>query len=170
MDARNKVSGIGRLSLPMEICGENPDQLAFYVSDIEKAVAAYTGIGLSCWYRDRVCAVDLIRQQEFVVDLAFNYDFLPGIEFEIISIVEGETVQIPYAGGCGNRDQTGLSHIGFHVEDISAASGRFEDSGFSLMSRVETISHSGTDRLYRYDFMDTREAFGFITKLIMRRV
>lgn len=160
MDDRIEVSKKSRKNLPLCICGELVDQIALYVADIDLALIAYERTGIKIWFRDFVRAKDTITGVNFGVKLAFNYEILP-VEFELIQIVEGKTVQIP-DGGLG-----GLSHYGFHVYDMDKSVDKFESYGYRLMSSVLTLSHTGTVKRYRYVFFDTRKDYGFITKLIV---
>lgn len=147
------------------------DQMALFVPDIKKAITAYERNGHPFEVLDTVRAnnsfVDnfilnnkLMPGIEFVVDLAFNYTILP-IEFELISLKSGMTAQLI------DKEGVGLSHFGFHVEILNKAIDDFESMGFHLLSIINTLSHSASNRLYKYAFVDTR-SLGFISKLIMR--
>lgn len=168
MDDRIAVSG-RRQKLPLSVCGADVDQVSIYVPSLASAIQAYKSIGIGDWFLDHVEAVDILSDERFEVHLAFNYQILPA-EFELIQIVKGSTIQFPCPGEISNsKNISGLSHFGFHVEDIQKAVDEFTKSGYKLMSWVQTVSHTGTDKKYEYVFLDTRVEFGFVSKLIARR-
>jgi hypothetical protein len=100
---------------------------------------------------------------QFTVALAFNYTMFP-CEFELIQVLQGRTVQIP---SYVSPEEPGLSHYGFHVDDLDKAINTFELCGYFLMTHVRTVEHQGCPYTYEYVFMDTRQ-LGFISKLIYR--
>jgi len=155
--------GKKREVLNLKICGYSVDQVAFFTDNIEHSVGEYRKSGHDSWVVDTVIALSLMTKKKFAVELAFNYTFLP-CEFELISILRGKTVQIPSDTGVKH----GLSHVGFHVDDIHEAKSKFLGQGYHLLDDIATLSHSGTSNRYRYSFFDTRKDFGFVSKLIRR--
>lgn len=153
----------GRPVLPINIAGYNVDQVSLYVKDIEASIQAYKRLGYGEWGLDTVHALDLLKHESFAVRLAFNYQIL-SVEFELIQILEGATVQIP----AGNLAISGLSHFGFHVESIEEVTKQFNFLGFNTLSIIKTERHTGTSSFYNYNFIDTR-VLGFISKLIQKR-
>lgn len=168
-----------RPSINLSVCGYRADQIALFTPNSNATMVHYQNLGYTNWVVDQVTAVSRIPKaggwrldddmvmKAFVVQLCFNYEILP-VEFELISVAEGETVQIPsYLGDI----HCGLSHIGFHVDSgtLQEAMEAFLKEGYPLLSLVSTYEHTGCDRLYDYAFMDTRPHFGFISKLIYRR-
>lgn len=154
----------GNPSLSMEVCGYRVDQMALYVPDLDEAIRAYSRAGHPQWIVDTVVAKDKSGEDkalQFTVNLGFNYTMFP-CEFELLELVEGETVQLPLVG----RDW-GMSHFGFHVDDMDVGIAQFEEGGFELMAHVQTVSHSKCPYLYEYVYMDTSD-LGFIAKLIKR--
>lgn len=150
-----------RPSLNLAIAGYHVDQISLYVPRMSRSLNHYRRLGHNEWVNDVVKAYDITNDSHFKVNLAFNYTMFP-VEFELIQVIEGDTVQIPIG-----EPSVGLSHYGFHVGDIGRAAGRFEELGYGAMATISTIEHSQCPYLYRYTFMDTRE-LGFISKLIER--
>ena len=153
-----------RPSLNLAIAGYHVDQISLYTTRMSKALSHYRRLGHNEWVNDIVKAYDITNDKHFMVNLAFNYTMFP-VEFELIQIIEGETVQIP-KHPIGIQCQ-GLSHYGFHVSCVGRAAGKFEELGYGAMATISTIEHSQCPYLYRYTFMDTRD-LGFISKLIER--
>jgi hypothetical protein len=158
-----------RKTLPFEFFSMKLDQIALYTESTEDAVKAYQEIGYDNWVIDKVEAVDRMTNWRFKVDLAFNYEIYP-CEFELISVRMGSTVQIPAKSHIDliQNFYCGMSHYGFHVDDLPEKTAELVASGFNLLADVETVGHAGTSNLYRYAFLDTSK-FGFISKLISRK-
>ena len=156
--------------LPANICGYRPDQIAFFVPDALVAKRYWENQGHDKWIVDTVTAQAIDpntnKVTEFKVQLCFNYNIMP-CEFELISVLEGTTVQIPFGplSTFSGHLKSGLSHIGFHVENIEQAIADFSD--FPVLSRIRTLHHSGCNHIYDYVFVNT-QVLGFITKLIRR--
>lgn len=159
-----------RPSLDLAVAGYHVDQISLYVLDIDKTREEYATLGHDKWVIDTVKAqVKMIGSHtghtkegnEFTVALAFNYTIFP-CEFELIQVLEGRTIQIPAFYG-----QPGLSHYGYHVNNIDRAIKAFERCGYPLMTHVHTLSHEGCPHTYEYAFMNTQQ-LGFISKLIWR--
>lgn len=160
-----------RPHLPLEVCGHKVDQVALFTDDMDTTISEYKKLGFDKWIFDEVYTIQqtglsLASRSNFCVQLAFNYDILPGgVEFEILELIEGDTVQLP-------RDweqmKSGLSHYGFHVDDIDDAIAKFAHNGYRLMATIDTTWHSNAPNKYRYAYMDTRK-LGFISKLIIKR-
>lgn len=173
-----------RPSLGLAVAGYHVDQISLYVADINKTREEYSTLGHDKWVVDVVRAqvkgaavaqsstiedlltrmsLDIDGGYEFTVALAFNYTILP-CEFELIQVLQGSTVQIPENV---LPDQPGLSHYGYHVDNIEEAIKAFERCGYHMMTHVRTLSHEGCPYTYEYAFIDTR-SLGFISKLIWR--
>jgi hypothetical protein len=128
------------------------------------------------WVLDRVHAVNIYLHPDyscaavgtgFEVQLAFNYDLIPGRELELIQLLSGETVQLRG----DESDNEGLSHLGYHIPDADDL--RRECEWWSVLKRTVvqvsvTTDHSGTSKRYMYAFIDTREQIGAYTKVISR--
>lgn len=156
-----------RPTMNIEICGYKVDQIAIAVADMESTLQGYKSEGYSNWITDTVKAKDNIYEDEFVVKLAFNYEMMP-VEFELICLEKGKTVQLPWNIHEERYNYGILSHYGFHVNDFERVIEDFKCGGYETLSIVETLHHSGCDHTYNYAFMDTRK-LGFISKLITRK-
>jgi hypothetical protein len=158
-----------RPTLGLSLFGMDCDQLAFFVQDSAGAVEQYKSMGYKEWITDEVLAMIRLgnspkrfdRMETFKVRLNFNYQIMP-CEFEILELLEGDTPQLP------KGVMSGLSHLGFHVEDIPKAVVELEERGYELMAYIETLSHSSAPNRYCYAYVDTR-TLGFVTKLIKKR-
>lgn len=160
------------------------DQIAlitFDIADRIKRIPAiylandYTGAETkdSKWIHDTVHAVHVFGNhlaievgKSFTVQLAFNYQIIPGRELELIHLVEGSTAQFYNHGG---RD--GLSHLGYHIPN----NGSLKDEivwwnrlGYKCAQVSMTTDHQGTPQRYLYAFIDTRTQIGAWTKVIYR--
>lgn len=133
------------------------DQIAIYVGDRDKAVEDFNQVfGLEKWVKDEV------ESDVFDYNLAFNYSFLEGgIEFELIENVEGTSYHNDLESPC-------ISHFGMHVKNLDKTVEYFKMLGFKEMQTVNTKKHTGTDNLYKYTFMDTKNLLGYPLKLIKR--
>lgn len=163
--------------MAMNLCVE---QIAFSSSDIDESINKYRIVGHDAWVRDTVTAVHLfgdpnyqIRAGEsFKVHLAFNYELIEGIETELITLVEGTTVQLLPRP---DMQPGALSHLGYHVPDndpndaLQFALWQWRhERGCPVVQVSQTIAHTGTPRRYRYAFVDARPLFGGYLKLIQR--
>lgn len=127
------------------------------------------------WILDQVHAVNVYLHPDysrravgsaFDVQLAFNYDLIPGRELELIQLLGGETVQL-MQGEPGE----GLSHFGYHVLDNERLRAELEwwnVLGFVVTQVSVTTDHTGTSKRYMYAFVDTRLQIGAYTKVISR--
>lgn len=161
-----------RPSLNLVVAGYYVDQISLYVHDIDKTREEYAILGHDKWVTDIVLAqvkgvmaglVGIEEGDGFMVALAFNYTIYP-CEFELIQVLQGHTVQIPQYV---HPSRPGLSHYGYHVDDIEKAKEAFERCGYQMMTHVRTLNHEGCPHTYEYAFMDTRQ-LGFVSKLIWR--
>jgi hypothetical protein len=170
-----------RPCIPLEVCGYKVDQIALFTNNIDSSIEEYKKLGYDKWIVDEVYAKQQMRvgverlneklaaaslTNMFRVKLAFNYDILPGnVEFELLELLDGETAQLhPEWRELG----AGLSHYGFHVDDMDDAITKFIQAGYQLMSTIETQQHSNAPNKYCYAYMDTR-SLGFVSKLIVKQ-
>lgn len=152
------------------------DQVAVQTVDVSRDIERLGALGHTQWVRDVVHAVHIHADprfelgDEFKVQLAFNYELLPGIEFEFIRSLFGRTCQL--------RLGQPLSHWGYHVKDQSsdlpgdsdplvAELRRLAKSGLVIPQVSETVDHAGTSKRYRYAFAYV-EALGAPVKIIQR--
>jgi hypothetical protein len=162
---------VERPTIPFTLHGLSADQIAFFVEDTEKTLEHYQQMGYAEWVVDEVEAYvrynkDSRRNifapiEKFKVRLCFNYEIMP-CEFEILQLLEGGTPQLM------SDAKFGLSHLGFHVDDIPQAVSSLESKGYGLMAYIETMKHSTAPSRYVYAYVDT-SVLGFITKLINKR-
>lgn len=136
--------------------------------DQELNRANYYDFSPVSWVEDVVQAdnvAGILAGTSFTARLRFNYDIVPGMEFELLTLLEGRTGQVT------RESQEGMSHMGVHVTDIEAY---IEAHPWlhkrPLLQISETQSHTGTNRRYRYALIDTTAELGFVTKLIQRRL
>lgn len=151
------------------------EQIAINVHDIDQHIAAIAPKHDLNWVRDRVDAVHVYAAfqtlgESFQVELAFNYDLIPGKELELIQLRNGMTVQLIANGQ--------LSHFGYHLPDPATlvdADQRmvnelrlWQEAGAKICQVSQTLLHAGTKMRYRYAFADTRASVGAWTKIIQR--
>lgn len=140
------------------------DQVAVRTTDMHRSLDICAGQGHRSWVRDTVTAQHLFARPDlnlgetFRVELAFNYEFLPGIEFELIRLVDGQTCQLP-------PTVFSLSHFGYHIADqINEPYEIEQDSllvelrrqrafGLEILQVSQTVAHENTQRRYRYAFV-----------------
>jgi len=155
-----------RPSLNIKVAGYYVDQVSLYVQNIHNSIDAYSKLGHPNWIQDEVRAYEWLTNKEFIVSLAFNYTVMP-CEFELLQIKAGSTVQIPEVLCYNSEFDAGLSHFGFHVDDLDEAIEAFRKKSYLVLSDVETLNHSGCPDTYKYTFIDT-SVLGFISKLIIK--
>lgn len=156
-------------ALETSVPGVEIEQVAIVVPDIDVAVGLYDRLfGTTKWVRDDVEAANVggsLGGSKFSARLAFNYELVPGKEFELIQIVSGRSIQQNLRPAYA----PGLSHLGLHVEDIDAwLAERPEFASVGMHQMVMTRNHSGTSRRYRYALLKTERTHGFVLKLIQR--
>lgn len=153
------------------------DQTALAVPSVSAAVKELMARGLLTWIRDTVHATHLYAPglgERFTVHLAFNYDLVAGQEFELIQLTQGKSVQF------GPRTNMAmglpaLSHFGYHVQEqepdkLDALESELRTlvaSGLRVTQLSQTLEHTGTQRRYRYAFVDV-PVLGAPVKIIQR--
>jgi len=158
------------------------DQVALHTKNIDETIRQFKITGHREWIQDTVHAEHIFKHksmadelgERFVVRLAFNYDVIPGneikpgIEFELIELIDGRSYQIA-------NDAQVLSHFGYHTKTDQAETGpdslltellHLQSLGFEVMQISQTTSHTGTGRRYRYAYVDRR--LGAPVKIIQR--
>jgi len=146
------------------------DQVAIYAPHPEKLISLLRDLGCDEWFHDRVSAHGEVfeRKSGNVADLAFNYQLIPGVEFEVLSYREGGN----WIEAIGAERTNGLSHLGVHVEDLDGAVRFMEAQGYKIAQQVTTQSHTNphiaNSRRYEYVIFDSRDQIGFDLKLIKR--
>ncbi len=157
------------------------DQIAVRTPDLEAQIELMEELGLLSWVRDKVEATHIYldsilekagMERTFTVKLGFNYEHIPGVEFELIEIVQGQSVQLMRNGI--------MSHFGYHVAD--PAPGTLNTLGDTLLVELkrlvkmglvvsqisQTTRHQNTRRRYRYAFVQSNKNGGIPIKIIQR--
>jgi hypothetical protein len=148
-------------------------QVAMYCGSLkgmERAEARFEQMGFGDWTHDIARLVGTIRGEpaECVAYMAFNYDILPGIEYELL-VYDGPTRW----NGTGAYSMTPfISHISYHVEDLSSEVRRMTARYGHAVQAFETHDHTNDtikgQRRFNEVIFDTREEFGHDIKLIQR--
>jgi hypothetical protein len=148
------------------------EQVALAVENITAAVSRYQAAGFEEWFKDTV-TLQVNNYNEHgqrdstmaVAELAFNYQVIPGKEFELIEFKVGENFH-------ENLSVPGLSHMGLHVDNIHSWMARYRNMYFKTLMEARTISHTGkpaeTGVRYKYVILNTIKEYGFYLKLIER--
>jgi hypothetical protein len=154
------------------------DQVAQRTRDINAQVEIFTMLGLSQWVIDTVDAVHIYKHaavynelgESFRAHLAFNYEILPGIEFELLELVQGKSWQVMDDGGR-------MSHYGYHLKRDQSDTGpdslleelqRLRTKGILTMQVSQTLLHKNTSRRYRYAYVTGDLTGGIPIKIIQR--
>lgn len=152
------------------------DQVAQRTSDISAQIELFKSFGLQQWVRDTVDAthiylsseVDLV-EPSFQAHLAFNYELIPGVEFELLELVKGYSYQVAEPGR--------MSHFGYHLKRDQSESGpdslleelqRMRTFGIQTMQVSQTVAHKNTSRRYRYAYVQGHLTGGIPIKIIQR--
>lgn len=131
--------------------------------------------GYDEWVRDQVTAKHLFhansqwRGTQFTVALAFNYKLLPHIEYELIALESGNSIQLT-----GMRSPY-FCHIGYHVPDekdvphaMQTELDKWVRDGHQVIQVSQTKAHTGTKARYMYAFVDARSVYRTYVKIIQR--
>jgi len=137
-------------------------------SRMEEALALLEVLGVKGYVKDQVAATGLVRGEvaSNKADLRFNYDFVPGIEFEVLHYVDGKNF-VEHHTPCA-------AHLGVHVtqEELVDIQATFRSIGIPVLQEVFTTSHSNPAiagiRRYHYVIYATRDLLGLDLKFINR--
>ena len=147
------------------------DQIAI-VADIDfRLKSVYDGLMLNTtkWFKDCVEAKGVIWRNGFKkvenrAVLMFNYDIIPGKEFELIAYVDGENFLEWVPPGM-------VSHMAAHVINIDNNRAVLQLKGWRLIQEVVTQSHTSKkvaeNRRYHYAIYE-HPAIDYRLKLIER--
>lgn len=126
-------------------------------------------LGHKDWSLDTVKAAGTVRGKAAanVADLAFNYTFVPNIEFEVLDYTEGENFVDGHTP-CA-------AHLGVHVEtdeELDAIRAKMAELDIRVVQEVFTESHINPaiagKRRYNYVIFGTRHLLGLDLKFIKR--
>ena len=124
----------------------------------------------SVWTRDLVTAKGILHAPlsnnyipiENKAELRFNYNVIPGKEFELLHYYDGPNFH-------GHRISGTISHFGLHVDKIDDHFDDFASKGFTIIQEVVTVRHTNvpSNRRYHYAIFQHPKLHLFI-KLIER--
>ncbi len=86
-----------------------------------------------------------------------------GVQFELIQILEGETIHLEFLQGHGE----GLHHLGFFIRDLDARLRACEQCGIEVLQRG-TLKQAGVNINYAY--LETTAVGGVIFEYIEQRI
>jgi len=142
----------------------------------EKVKAIREILGAVDWIHDTVKfsgEVDNDKTECTVANLNFNYDLIPGVEFEIIEFIDG--INWHEFRNSNQPDTPFISHLGLHIDDydeFDEVKNKLLKAGLNIIQEANTFEHSNPkvpdNRKYHYLIFDTLNAFGFDLKLIYR--
>jgi hypothetical protein len=154
------------------------DQIAIYTPDLMKQVNTYSNAGFSEWTFDVVTAVARVMRYatphsswdtvEFRAKLAFNYQLMDGVEYELIAPFTSPNY-IERMDTYPNH----IAHLGVHVEDQEEWDLVKQQLkvGDRILQECWTLDHENEavpdDRSYRYAIFRS-EVVPQPVKLIMR--
>lgn len=145
-------------------------QIAIAPANTERAIELLIALGAGEWARDHVVANGQVhgKKARNEANLAFNYELVPGKEFEVLTYTAGENWLD------ANMDGNCVSHLGMHCTEAELAEFRafFEQRGIAVAQEVFTESHTNPviagQRWYHYTIFATREILGVDLKFIVR--
>lgn len=146
------------------------DQIAITHPDPESVIEALSALGFDEWSRDTVTATgkvfDFPEIDNIKANLYFNYQLIPGIEFEILHYLnEPNWVEL-------NGQKYGMTHMGFHTDDMDKVKAIMKKAGHTIAQEVKTTCHTNPaikdTRRYHYVIFNTRFHLGFDLKAIQR--
>lgn len=157
------------------------EQVAMYVSDMDRAKANYARLGLTNWVDDTVTGEVKVayggncKNGINIAHLSFNYDL--GFELELIRYMNGPNWHHANGRiGASGEPYDALpfpSHMSWHVEDMTESKSMILAAGFKIAQEVKTIAHTNpylvaNGRKFNYCVFDTRAQLGWDIKLIER--
>jgi methylmalonyl-CoA/ethylmalonyl-CoA epimerase len=142
----------------------NIEQIAFVVRDLDRAMATWTGLGISPWRiytfgPDRLSTMTLRgREQPQVIRIALCS--VGPTTYELIEPLAGPSIYEEHLVHCGE----GLHHLGYYVDDIDAAVAAMAERGYAVL---QAGSGFGVDGDGAYAYFDTERDFGCILEAIV---
>ena len=135
------------------------DQFAIVVSDVDDYIAsAGKAFEHVAWVRDTVLAATLFDHDvkpemgsfpSVRYEIAFNYDMIPALEFEIIRPISGRTVHSGLRPGS-------IGHVGCHLPEGKTFMDFLETlraQGGIVGQIFSTTQHSSSKRFYQYAYV-----------------
>lgn len=148
-------------------------QVAMYcgsLAQMEVAIKKFAVLGADEWTHDVAELEGLIRGNpaKATAYMAFNYQILPGIEYELL-VYDGATRWD--REGMPNEGGQFISHLSYHVDDaFDAALELFPE--FPVVQTFDTHNHTNEairgQKRFREVILDARHVFGHDIKLIER--
>jgi hypothetical protein len=142
-----------------------------YVSEIKNLLGAVDWIFDTVKFSGSVFGE---KTESTEAKLNFNYDLIPGVEFEILEYTDG--INWHEDRGSIYSNLPFISHLGLHIDDweeFCSLRNRLVASGCDIAQSADTFEHSNPDvpdtRRYHYLIMNTIHLFGFDLKLIYRK-
>lgn len=145
-----------------DVLGRQYHQVGVVVADLDRALAAHTGLGpWSVWTYDRGAVPDLACGDE-PADFAFRLALTPNDpQLELIQPLDERG---PYARWLAEAGP-GVHHLGFVVPDVADVTRRMRRAGFEVLL---SGSGYGADGGGAFAYFDTVEAVGYVTEAIER--
>ena len=134
-----------------------------------KAIEHFIHLGATDWTFDTSRLEGTVRgiPAESHAHMAFNYQLLPGIEYELL-YYEGDTRWDPPV----DRGAHFISHLSYHVNDIAVEIDRLVPFFGHPVQMFETHDHTNDQikdkKRFREVIFNTRLLFGHDIKLIQR--
>lgn len=146
------------------------DQIAIAPRRLTAARLLLEEMGATEWIEDNVAAKGKVFdiETENEANLSFNYDLVPGKEFEILHYTDGPNWLTPQIGPL-------VSHLGMHVTASELEEWRafFRERRIPVIQEVDTVSHTNPaiagKRSYHYTIFGTRPILGVDLKFIVRK-
>ena len=149
------------------------EQVAIVAANIEEKIRKFKSIGYKDWVFDTVTFDGTTYEKDGtankvengIAKLAFNYEILPGKEFEILEYKKGRSWHDVYGLADGS-----LSHMAFHTKNLEKSVQEQVSAGWEIVQKIETKKHENeniSDRKYKYVIMK-KEGIPFFLKIIFR--
>jgi len=156
-----------------EILGEEDGtfkfhQIAFVCASLNKQrqlINSYMGLGFKHWVYDNCTQTGPNPgDQDLHLTLAYNYDIIPGFEFELLYYHPHPRWR--------SAINIGVSHMGYHVDNVGMELYRLGRMGIKPLYRFVTLSHTNPrikgERRFKEAMFYTAPELGFNIKAIQR--
>ena len=139
-------------------------QIAFVVRDLDRAMAAWAGIGISPWrvytFGPERLSTMAFRGHEVSHAMRVALCSVGSITCELIEPLAGPSIYEEHLVRCGE----GLHHLGYYVDDIDAAVSAVAERGYAVL---QAGSRFGVDDDGAYAYFDRAHDFGCILEAIL---